>query len=341
MKFSVLTSLLALATATYAAKCTNPLVRKEWRTLNPLEKFSYLAAVRCLQSIPAKSRSNIPGALSRFDDFSGTHILQTDNIHFVGHFQPWHRYFVATYEKALRQECGYFGAQPYWDWSLDATSPENFMKSPVFDSVLGFGGNGPYTEEGVVAAPFEIPGRTGGGCVRDGPFAHQRLHVGPGNSVAPNSYCLTRDFSPIIVMSALNTSVVNRVLSQPDFNNFDIVLQGGITLETFTVHAGGHLGVGGKFGTIADVYSSPGDPLFYLHHANLDRLWTKWQSANASRLTDISGPVSKFGPPFGDAPNSQNVTLNFGINLGKLAPAITVGDVMNTQGNTLCYKYAS
>lgn len=48
-----------------------------------MEKFSYLAAVRCLQSIPAKSRATIPGALNRFDDFSGTHILQTDDIHFV------------------------------------------------------------------------------------------------------------------------------------------------------------------------------------------------------------------------------------------------------------------
>ncbi|KJA26867.1 hypothetical protein HYPSUDRAFT_132147 [Hypholoma sublateritium FD-334 SS-4] len=309
------------------------------RTFSELERFSYLAAVRCLQAIPAKSKATVPGALSRFDDFAGNHILQTDTVHFVGHFQPWHRYFLAIYEKSLREECGYSGAHPYWDWTLDATSAEAFMKAPVFDSVLGFGGNGPYTEEGFVSDPFDIPDRTGGGCVPDGPFAKQTLNIGPGYSVTSNSSCLKRDISPEIVLRTLNSSVVAHTLAQPDFESFDIAVQGGTTIDTFTIHAGGHLGIGGKFGTIADVYSSPNDPLFYLHHANLDRIWAEWQSANASRLTDISGPVTQFGYPFGNATNTQNVTLVFPLSLGVIAPNVTVGDVMNTQGNTLCYTY--
>ncbi|KJA30004.1 hypothetical protein HYPSUDRAFT_1062598 [Hypholoma sublateritium FD-334 SS-4] len=341
MKFSTIASLLALASTAFASQCKDPLKRQEWRTLSGLEKFAYLAAVRCLQSIPAKSTATVPGAISRFDDFSGNHILQTDTIHFVGVFQPWHRYYVAQYEKALRQECGYFGAQPYWDWSLDATSEANFLNSPVFKSLFGFGGNGPYVASApVVSAPFDIPGRTGGGCVTDGPFANQMLHVGPGYSVTPASYCLRRDINPSLVMRTLNASVVANTLAQPDFKNFDMALQGGITLDTFTIHGGGHLGVGGTYGTIADIYSSPGDPLFFLHHANLDRIWAKWQSASpAARLVDISGPTTQFGPPFGNALNTANVTLAFPISLGVIAPAVTIGDVMNTQGNTLCYTY--
>src|SRR5947207_8096043 len=36
--------------------------------------------------------------------------------------------------------------------------------------------------------------------------------------------------------------------------------------------------------------SSPGDPLFYHHHAWLDRMWQKWQEINPSvRLTEIGG----------------------------------------------------
>ena len=233
------------------------------------------------------------------------------------------------------------------------------MKAPVFDSVLGFGGNGPYTEEGFVSDPFDIPDRTGGGCVPDGPFANQTLNIGPGYSVTSDSSCLKRDISPEIVLRTLNSSVVAHTLSQPDFESFDIAVQGGTTIDTFTIHAGGHLGIGGKFGTMADVYSSPNgasaylltlvhskfisdifaDPLFYLHHANLDRIWAKWQSANSSRLTDISGPVTQFGYPFGNATNTQNVTLAFPLSFGVIAPNVTVGDVMNTQGNTLCYTY--
>ena len=36
--------------------------------------------------------------------------------------------------------------------------------------------------------------------------------------------------------------------------------------------------------------SSPGDPLFYLHHAWLDQLWWFWQKDDLSRrLTDMGG----------------------------------------------------
>ena len=44
-----------------------------------------------------------------------------------GHFLAWHRYFVAAYEKALREECGYDGAQPYGQ----ASDFRHFYISPL------------------------------------------------------------------------------------------------------------------------------------------------------------------------------------------------------------------
>lgn len=29
---------------------------------------------------------------------------------------------------------------------------------------------------------------------------------------------------------------------------------------------------------MGNTYASPGDPIFFVHHAMVDRLWTKWQA---------------------------------------------------------------
>jgi len=53
-----------------------------------------------------------------------------------------------------------------------------------------------------------------------------------------------------------------------------------------------------------DVQLSPGDPIFWLHHTYLDKLWWQWQARDlGSRLTDMTGtnmPIAMsftFGPP--------------------------------------------
>lgn len=82
------------------------------------------------------------------------------------------------------------------------------------------------------------------------------------------------------------------------------------------------------------------DPVFYLHHANLDRVYWLWQSQNlAARLLDISGPIELLGT------TGPNVTLDFQIEMGPLAKNITVRNLMDIEGlasgtGPLCYKYA-
>ncbi|CUS06676.1 unnamed protein product [Tuber aestivum] len=306
--------------------------RKEWRRLSKVQKKSYIKAVKCLQDKPAIAKATIPNSISRFDDFQGVHIQQTFSIHFVGHFLAWHRYYLAIYEKALREECDYKGAQPYWDWTLDA---DNFIASPLWDPVTGFGGNGvPAPADG---SPFAVPGATGGGCVTDGPFVDMRLHLGPGPSLAGTSRCLRRAFSPWIAKTFSNTAKVNNALAQKDFGWFNKVVEGETNFLNVGIHGGGHYSIGGEAG---DLYASPGEPVFYLHHANLDRIYWQWQSMNLpARLSDISGPIQMFGPITG-----PNVTLSFPIDLGPLAPAVTVQELMDTKGNktgsgVLCYTY--
>jgi tyrosinase len=100
-----------------------------------------------------------------------------------------------------------------------------------------------------------------------------------------NPHCLTRDLAPYFASFTINSTMVARALAAPDFAQFDIVAEGGISVPSMTYHGGGHLSVGGDLGVMGDVYASPGDPLFYLHHANMDRLWWQWQQAcKISRL---------------------------------------------------------
>jgi tyrosinase len=255
---SVFTS--AVESSNETAECRNPIVRKEWyvsfpsllfvpvnlqtdlftprRTLSKPQKLQYLSAVQCALRKPSITPPTAaPGALSRYDDLVATHINQTMSIHFVGHFLPWHRLFTAYYEKLLREECGYRGAQPYWDWTLDST-PAKFLGSPVFDPVYGFGGNGPLTTP-YNASANEVPGRTGGGCVADGPFTNMTVHLGPFTSLSRNDQCLKRDFAPEYAVKYLAREKLDEVLAQAEYGWFARTLEGGTSFDESQIHAGG------------------------------------------------------------------------------------------------------
>lgn len=136
------------------------------------ERKAYITAVQCMFTSPSKSDpAHVPGARTRYDDFVGQHINQTTTIHGTGNFLSWHRYFVHGYETALRNECGYKGYQPYWNWF---TYQNDLEASPVFDgSATSMGGDGAFVKHngtvGGVGTVF-IPSGKGGGCIESGPF---------------------------------------------------------------------------------------------------------------------------------------------------------------------------
>jgi hypothetical protein len=70
----------------------------------------------------------------------------------------------------------------------------------------------------------------------------------------------------------LATSAQN-AMTNTDFNMFQSQLNG--------VHGSVHVRVGGNMSSVA---TAGFDPIFYLHHANVDRLWANWQVSNAVAL---------------------------------------------------------
>ena len=68
-------------------------------------------------------------------------------------------------------------------------------------------------------------------------------------------------------------------------------IEAGSDFATFTsslegVHGGVHVWVGGTMSFIA---TAPADPIFWMHHANIDRLWWQWQQAHPGKNPSLSG----------------------------------------------------
>jgi tyrosinase len=80
---------------------------------------------------------------------------------------------------------------------------------------------------------------------------------------------------------------VTAVNGRTTFTAFQSALEG--------MHAGVHNAVGGDMGGAG----SPTDPLFWLHHSNVDRLWAAWQKKHKAalppNLTETLKPTPLFG----------------------------------------------
>jgi len=52
------------------------------------------------------------------------------------------------------------------------------------------------------------------------------------------------------------------------------------------VHGSVHVWVGGS---MSQIPTAPADPIFWMHHANIDRIWAAWQAAHPGINPDLSG----------------------------------------------------
>jgi tyrosinase len=153
------------------------------------------------------------------------------------YFLPWHRAYLVAFERICRQLSGKVDfALPYWNWTANRQFP------PAF------------TNDG-----------------NSNPLNHPR----PG----ANALRLADDM--------VGAQVISRILNSPDFeafggtrprgqNSADAQWQrrlGSKTELEFNPHDGVHQSIGGNMATVE---LSAHDPVFYLHHANIDRLWSTW-----------------------------------------------------------------
>lgn len=232
--------------------------------LSRTERKAYTDAVVCLQNKAAHATADFaPGAKSRFDDWVATHISQSLTIHYTGTFLAWHRWFAWLYEQALREECGYTGTQPYWNWATTAVT--GLESSPIFDgSDSSMGGNGAKVQQtgnivlnGGGLPSLSLPTGSGGGCVTSGPFKNMSVNLGPAdlsiagnitlvqaNPLAYNPRCLKRDLTDAINQRYANSTSILNTIRQQTIYDFEMIMQGVPGSGDIGVHGGGHYAFG-------------------------------------------------------------------------------------------------
>jgi tyrosinase len=178
---------------------------------------------------------------------------------------------------------------PWWNTGYDSQAPE---LSPIWDEAA-FGTNGDPAK---------------GHCVQDGAFKNYRPFY-------PKDHCLMRNWTTEDTIGAFHsTDVLNKIFSSA--YTYEAFRRG---IE-YTPHGVVHNNVGGDMSTML----SPSEPIFWLHHSNVDKWWNDWQRTNKTRFWMYDGKYMN-----GQAAKLTDVMPG--------SNNIHVGDVMDTR--LLCYYY--
>jgi tyrosinase len=172
--------------------------------------------------------------------------------HGTWYFLPWHRAYLLSYERAVRQLTGNNDfALPYWDWTEDRQMPAGFV-APIYNG-------------------------------QPNPLFESQRDATPTDSLPD---------------SAVGPGVINQILTQTPFETFGTsrpVGQNNVDQSWINCEFCGTKGileetphdlVHGFVGGIMGQANSALDPLFMMHHCNIDRIWWTWNQGGGPDSLD-------------------------------------------------------
>lgn len=164
------------------------------------------------------------------------------------YFLPWHRAYMMMYENAARTLTGNDDfAIPYWDWTEQRTMPEAFA-DPMYKGK---------------ANPLYVPNRN-------------RIDL-PDSLVGPK---VMQEIYSETVFEVFGTS---RNPDQDDLDPKWVVRGGGVQ---GTLEATPHNNIHNDIGVYMPTAGSPRDPIFMMHHGNIDRIWANWNALGRQNSDD-------------------------------------------------------
>jgi Common central domain of tyrosinase len=258
-------------------------IRKSVNSLSASEKAEYINGVLLLK------------ANGTYETMVQIHVDNAHHAHSGPAFLPWHREYLLRYERALQNVLGNPNfALPYWDWAVDAALPD------------------PTT------APIWLPNFLGGDGtpVTTGAFANWPItDVNIGLTSLYRTLGLRIDNLPTQsqVDNVMNiTPYDSSPWDRTPTNSFRNQLEGWVGPN---IHNRVHVWVGGAMLPM----SSPNDPVFWLHHCNVDRLWALWQCQNPQE-----GYKPTSGGPSGHSLNDNMAPWDTGSDLVKPADVLDI-----------------
>lgn len=222
-------------------------------------------------------------------------------------FMTWHRPYLALYEQALcshvtnvaNQFTGSLKSQfvqaaqtfrmPYWDWASPPTGPNNLPNILTQSTVQVTGTNGQVQTITNPLASYRFnPINPSAGDFPGTPWSSWqntlRWPTSQTSSAQSDTASLQAAFNQ--QLSYLKNYTRYIMTAIPDFQTFsnDMWMQNGNPgqyggLEDIHDNVHGYVGNGGHMGVIP--YAAF-DPIFWLHHTNIDRLFAMWHALNPS-----------------------------------------------------------
>jgi tyrosinase len=114
-------------------------------------------------------------------------------------------------------------------------------------------------------------------------FPSWLLGFTPTVNLASGPHTVSRNIGAFATLP--NAASVAAAMGNAAFNGFAAAVEG--------VHNSGHVWVGGSMGSIQN---APCDPVFWMHHAEIDRIWAAWQAANPGLHPPLVGAAATMDP---------------------------------------------
>jgi hypothetical protein len=220
-------------------------------------------------------------------DINSTDYIDKDSGKRFGHinpgFLPWHRQYLILVEEALR-EVDPEVTMPYWDWTTDQGED-----SPLWADTF-MGGDGRPGDRRVTTGPFA---RASGWVLNDSviPVGDEDPGLN-GHYTQDDRDFLVREFG-VLKTSLPTPQELEETMRLPvydcppwnytsgaaePYDSFRNHLEGYVSFPWEPgggkLHGTGHQWVGGHMLYIG----SPNDPVFFLHHCFIDKIWSDWMA---------------------------------------------------------------